>query len=306
MEVSTGLIRNRETWIQILKGGRDEILDIAQWENGDVILSLFVQNGGGVLLANGETRFKLAAGCHMLCRVRASTALRIAVADDDFLGFVFLFSEAYLCRHCPEKLPIVPRPLNRLGAEAVQFLAYPGPRLADLELRRLVGQIYELGVGDADLQDPFAPVYRDIKVAELIVFQLKELIDKRRVDRPHDQQLGPQSSPLKEHELRRVYRVRDLLRTRPGDAYTLRGLAHRVGTNDATLKKHFKHVFGHTVFGYLRICRMEYAKQWLIHDQFSVAEIAQKLGYRHVSHFSAAFRKFYGCTPTRMRSRPEI
>ncbi len=112
--------------------------------------------------------------------------------------------------------------------------------------------------------------------------------------------LENQSQGLREEELQRVYKVRDMLSQKPNKSYSLVGLAHAVGTNDATLKKHFKQVFGTTVFAYLTACRMELAKSLLLKNNQKVAVVAQEVGYKHASHFSTAFRKYFGYLPTKL------
>lgn len=105
---------------------------------------------------------------------------------------------------------------------------------------------------------------------------------------------------LRDEELHRIYKVRDMLRQEPEKSYSLVGLAHAVGTNDATLKKHFKQVFGTTVFAYLIACRMELAKSLLLKNNQKVATVAQEVGYKYASHFSTAFRKYFGYLPTKL------
>src|SRR5690606_36936688 len=78
------------------------------------------------------------------------------------------------------------------------------------------------------------------------------------------------------------------------------GLAHAVGTNEATLKKHFKAVYGTTVFGYLTARRMELAKALLLSKELKVAAVAQEVGYKYASHFTTAFRKHFGVLPNKL------
>ncbi len=105
---------------------------------------------------------------------------------------------------------------------------------------------------------------------------------------------------LRPDELERVRQVQDIIHGDPAASYSLVGLAHAVGTNEATLKKHFKAVYGTTVFGYLTTCRMERAKALLVNEKLKVALVAQEVGYKYASHFSAAFRKYYGYLPTKL------
>lgn len=132
------------------------------------------------------------------------------------------------------------------------------------------------------------------KVIELLSLQLEQLEMATNG--------GPFSyQSLKEEELKRVYRVKEIIEQNPQKKYSLLGLAHAVGTNDATLKKHFKAVFGVTVFGYLHAYRMEQAKKQLLTSDLKISDIAQRAGYKHATHFSAAFKKYFGYLPTQLK-----
>ena len=67
--------------------------------------------------------------------------------------------------------------------------------------------------------------------------------------------------------------------------------------NEFKLKKGFRECFGTTVFGYLRLKRMEKAKAMIENGADSVIEIANTVGYTNASHFARAFRQVYGINP---------
>lgn len=70
-------------------------------------------------------------------------------------------------------------------------------------------------------------------------------------------------------------------------------------------KKYFSRVFtevmGMTPIEYITDCRLEWAKNSLIHSNLSIAEITEAIGYNHRNGFYIAFRKKYGCNPTEYR-----
>ncbi|WP_265992321.1 helix-turn-helix transcriptional regulator [Larkinella insperata] len=68
--------------------------------------------------------------------------------------------------------------------------------------------------------------------------------------------------------------------------------------NEFKVKKGFKQLFNTTVFNYLRKLRMEHAAQLLRNYALSVDEVADRLGYEHAQHFSIAFKKYAGLTPS--------
>lgn len=94
--------------------------------------------------------------------------------------------------------------------------------------------------------------------------------------------------------------VKKLLDENLDQQWSLKDLAHRVGTNEFNLKKYFKEVFGETVFGYLHQKRMETAKNELCQPGSLVNDVAQRMGYKHPTHFTAAFKKYYGILPSKL------
>ncbi|WP_162618524.1 helix-turn-helix domain-containing protein [Pedobacter yulinensis] len=78
-------------------------------------------------------------------------------------------------------------------------------------------------------------------------------------------------------------------------------LARLIGLNDYKLKRDFKKLFGTTVFGYLYEKRMEKAKALLEQERLPVGEIAYLVGYKNPQHFTAAFKKKFGCLPRGFR-----
>lgn len=72
--------------------------------------------------------------------------------------------------------------------------------------------------------------------------------------------------------------------------------------NEFKLKSGFKAVFNTTVFGYIRNLRMQYAKRLLCDMNLQVAEVAMITGYEHTQHFSIAFKKHFGISPSALKN----
>jgi AraC-like DNA-binding protein len=106
---------------------------------------------------------------------------------------------------------------------------------------------------------------------------------------------------LKPEDIMKMHRAREILIENLESPLSIKDLAHQVGTNEFNLKKYFKEVFGNTVFGYLHDYRMEKSKELLALDGSKISEVAQRMGYKHATHFTAAFKKYFGFLPNKMR-----
>lgn len=135
-------------------------------------------------------------------------------------------------------------------------------------------------------------IFRQIKLAELFVLFLGQADQFNKLPAP---------DLLRPEETERMRKIRDLLHSCPADSYSLAGLARTFGTNEASLKKNFKTVYGTTIFKYLTARRMELARELLQADQLKIAAVAHEVGYKYASHFTTAFRKHFGVLPKELR-----
>ena len=96
----------------------------------------------------------------------------------------------------------------------------------------------------------------------------------------------------------KMHDVKDIILEKIDNTMSLSDLAREVNTNKATLKKEFKNVFGTTVFGYIKGLKMEEAKKMLLEQNLSVSEVSDRIGYKNPQHFSTAFKRKFGVSPS--------
>jgi AraC-like DNA-binding protein len=82
-----------------------------------------------------------------------------------------------------------------------------------------------------------------------------------------------------------------------GKMPSIRQLAEDCSMSTPTLKRHFKQAYGSSIYNYYLTKKMEFAKEMLSETK-SVNDVCFALGYESVSHFTAIFKKFHGCTPS--------
>jgi AraC-like DNA-binding protein len=99
---------------------------------------------------------------------------------------------------------------------------------------------------------------------------------------------------------RLVSRTKQFLEEHLAGPIRLTDVARAVGASPAYLTDVFRRVEGVPLHGYLRQLRLSRALVELPHAS-DLARLALDLGFSSHSHFTAAFRRAFGCTPSRFR-----
>jgi AraC family transcriptional activator of pyochelin receptor len=137
-------------------------------------------------------------------------------------------------------------------------------------------------------QGPIKQMYLEGKVWELAALQFAQFTEQDGLD----------GSPnLKPDDIERLHHAKRILMEQFEHPPTLMALARQVGLNDFKLKQGFRQVFGTTVFGYVRECRLEKARFLLAEGNLSVQQVAHAVGYAQSSYFARAFRHKFGVNP---------
>lgn len=110
-----------------------------------------------------------------------------------------------------------------------------------------------------------------------------------------------QDKNLRKDDIERIMAAKDYLDKNYNKKIRIIDLARTIGTNQQTLKKDFKELFGITIWGYYNDLRMEKAKDLLINQEKSIAEVADNIGYKNPQHFTVAFKKKYGILPNTLK-----
>lgn len=83
--------------------------------------------------------------------------------------------------------------------------------------------------------------------------------------------------------------------------YKLASLAREIGMCETSLKVKFASVMGESVFEFIRNRRLDWARQAIEREEYTIGEVAYFAGYRYASNFTAAFRRRFGITPRQAR-----
>ncbi|REC47489.1 helix-turn-helix domain-containing protein [Chryseobacterium pennipullorum] len=163
-------------------------------------------------------------------------------------------------------------------------LIHPEHNRISLEMYGILNDIMH-----CDRKGTFKRIYLEAKVTELLLLQLEQLFDD-----------GASASSLAKKDEEKIYAVRDFILSNLNAERSLNDLAHQVGTNEFTLKKGFKELFGTTVFGFWNDTKMELAKKMLLDSDLNISEISDLVGYKNPRHFSSAFKRKYNILPSKI------
>jgi AraC-like DNA-binding protein len=82
-------------------------------------------------------------------------------------------------------------------------------------------------------------------------------------------------------------------------------LARQAGISRRSFNTHFRRAFGMSASQYLRVRRLESARDALLHQGVSVNDAASLAGYNNPANFATAFRRRFGYAPSRHRSQKD-
>jgi transcriptional regulator GlxA family with amidase domain len=100
----------------------------------------------------------------------------------------------------------------------------------------------------------------------------------------------------------RVYAsLRAIEPDRTSQGFDVAGMAARVGLSRSRCEYLFTRDMGVSFKSYVRALRLRKAEELLRDWTVSVKEVAWKIGYRHASSFTRAYRQEFGSAPSRHR-----
>ncbi len=123
---------------------------------------------------------------------------------------------------------------------------------------------------------------------------LKAFFEKTK---KHDQ--SQELEDVHPDDLRAVFKISTLLRDPlNNEVPSLQELAKQANMGVSKFKMTFKKVFGKPPMEYRNRVRMEFANEELVRQRQTPTELSYLLGYSHPSNFTAAYKKYFGKTPS--------
>ena len=153
---------------------------------------------------------------------------------------------------------------------------------------------------DAYLEKPFNPEELSVRVEKLL--QQREMLKRKFTDSQDDREIVVADISVSDRDFidRLSSEIHDHIAKGKLD-YDELASAFFVGKTQ--LNRKIKAVTGYTTTEYILQIRVSMAKQLLVKTDFSIGEIASRVGIDDVAYFSSIFRKATGKTPTAYRNR---
>jgi len=98
-----------------------------------------------------------------------------------------------------------------------------------------------------------------------------------------------------------VEHAREILARRFASQISLAALADETGVSIFHLCRLFRALTGETIHGYRNQLRLRAALHALLDSRAALSDVALSVGYSSHSHFTAAFRRAFGVTPSQVR-----
>lgn len=100
--------------------------------------------------------------------------------------------------------------------------------------------------------------------------------------------------------------IRNAIQRNPGEPWTVAKMAELIGISPGYLQYLYKKNFGVSCMEDVINSRIRLAKEYLIHGNQSVSEVAERCGYQNVEHFCRQFKQITGETPGKYHTKTRV
>jgi DNA-binding response OmpR family regulator len=154
----------------------------------------------------------------------------------------------------------------------------------------------ELGADDY-LTKPFSPSELRVRVRNLIAIRqrLRERYSQLTLLKPSEITAAPMDQKFLE-------RLQEIVEANlEEEDFDLDTLSVKAGLSERQIERKLKALLGQSPSQFTRNIRLQRAKQLLEQNAGTVSEIAFRVGYNNLSHFSKIFREVFGKLPSEVR-----
>ncbi len=205
------------------------------------------------------------------------------VTKDHYQPFTMQFSKTYLQRW--RGLPLLAEFLSKSGRPVGSKIAN-SDRILTPSMLMIIHDILRYANNG-----PLRKIYIEAKVLELLCISLEQWNDPQ----PSEDSILPNA------DVQRIQVVHNHIHQNLSHPGSVSDLARLAGINEHKLKKGFRQLYGTSILAFIIDLRMQQAKSLLLESNHSIKAIANMMGYRDRSNFTAAFRKKFGHAPNLLK-----
>jgi AraC-like DNA-binding protein len=160
-----------------------------------------------------------------------------------------------------------------------------------VEVQKVLHQLAHYKIDDA-----FARGYMINKAEELIMLALEQ-VSKEQSKTSH------QHSFIHQDDLNTLHEAEKMLLEWTNDDIRISELSDKLSVGIRKLQRLFKSYHGVDMTSYRKQVRMEQARQMILEQRYSIADVSFKMGYTSTSHFSKIFKLQFGYSPSSLLNK---
>lgn len=123
----------------------------------------------------------------------------------------------------------------------------------------------------------------------------------RAVQRKLDERKKISEKEINSEERGVLERIKHYIRSHYNEIITRNDIEKLVNMNSDYINRRFKQETGYTLMEYIQVYRVQKAKEMLLENRMTIAEIGTEVGYDSPAYFSKIFKKVTGQTPNEFR-----
>jgi len=100
-----------------------------------------------------------------------------------------------------------------------------------------------------------------------------------------------------------IEQVDELIRVHPNHPHLLKLISKHFQLSTSQIYRKIKKSTGLSPTRYIRQIRLELAKEFVLHSDLTLTEIAQRIGFKQLAYFSRCFSDQFGVTASTLRKR---
>lgn len=111
---------------------------------------------------------------------------------------------------------------------------------------------------------------------------------------------------LYNRDIKRLDLIREYIMANLDKDLSIGALALLANVGKSTLRRHFLIYCKRSIHQFILECRLNRARELLVHSRLSVAEIATMVGFKERTSLTRIFSRYIGCSPAQFRSLASI